>query len=362
MQELSLELTHDCALKCVFCSSSAQHPSKSGELPLNKVKELITSAVDLGAKTVSLSGGEPFLYEHLFDVLTFCNQLNLKVLLYTSGVIFGDDNRRIPICRQKWIKLKSTIKNVIVIFDLQSHKKEIVEELNSVNDSYKLIICSIEMAINSGLCCECHIVPMKKNYHDIYSFVHFCKQIGLTRVSFLRFVAQGRGAENADQLSLNPSEFLKLQHILSNIKSEFSDFVRIGHPLDFLFTVESKCEITHCRGGIDAPLILPNGNVHVCPAWKCFDNYVAGNIFEKPLADVWNHSAYFIQFRNITNNPQMLGGICYKCSFLENCRGGCTAQRILAFKKLNLPFPEIMYTSPDPECPLVHNNIDKEDE
>lgn len=355
MQELSLEVTHDCALECIFCSSSAKHPSADGELTLEKVKELITDAFNLGAKVISISGGEPFLYKSLFEVLSFCEHLKLKVLLYTSGIIFDDNGCRISINQQKWIELSSIIKDITVIFDLQSHKKDVVEKLNSIADSYEIILKSINTAIDCGINCECHIVPMKANVKDLFEFVSFCKEIGLSRVSFLRFVPQGRGEENIDQLSLEAAEFLQLQYTLSRIKSEFSDFVRLGHPIDFLFTINSKCDVTYCRAGFDAPLVLPNGNVHVCPAWKCFDNYVAGNIFDNPLADIWNNSEYFIQFRKVINEPQMLGGICCKCEFLSSCRGGCTAQRILAFKKLNISFPEIMYTSPDPECPLVHN-------
>lgn len=355
MQELSLEVTHNCALECIFCSSSASHPSMDGELPLLKVKELINDAFHLGAKTISISGGEPFLYDSLFEMLTFCQHLKLKVLLYTSGVIFDKNNHRVFIDQTIWLKIKSSIDDITVIFDLQSNEKKIVEELNSVKDSFELIINSIDSAIKCGIRCECHIVPMKINNKNLFQFVSFCKNIGLSQVSFLRFVSQGRGADNESQLSLSSEEFLQLQYTLNHLKENFFNFIRIGHPIDFLFAINTESEITHCRGGFDAPLVLPNGNVHVCPAWKCFDNYVAGNIYKDKLVDIWNGSEYFVRFREIVNNPEMLCGICYKCNYLDKCKGGCTAQRILALKKLNLPFPESMYASPDPECPLVHN-------
>lgn len=355
MKELSLEITHDCALKCIFCSSSADHPSPHGELPLSKVKDLIKDASALGATTISISGGEPFLYEALVETILYCQSLGLEVLLYTSGIIFDDMGNRISINRQKWLEIKVAIEHITIIFDLQSHIKENVERLNSIEGSYILIIESIRNAVECGLNCECHIIPTKINTNDLLQFVTFCKDIGLSKVSFLGFVSQGRGESNEKQLLLEPEEFLELQKTLLVIKEKYPDFIRLGHPIDFLFAVDSECEITHCRGGIDAPLILPNGNVHVCPAWKCFDSYVAGNIFEKDLKDIWNHSEYFTEFRKIVNESQLINGLCSKCEFLAKCRGGCTAQRILSFKKLKFPFPDVMYTSPDPECPLVHN-------
>lgn len=355
MKELSIEVTHDCALKCTFCSSSAEHPSPDGELPLSKIKEIIKDAASLGATIISISGGEPFLYKSLYDVLSFCQSLELEVLLYTSGVLFDDDHNYVSIDKPKWMQIKSIIEHVIVIFDLQSHKKEHVEAINSVVGSYELILDSIQSAIECGFICECHIVPMKINQDDLVQFVSFCKDIGLSKISFLRYVAQGRGETNVEQLLLSHEEFLQLQNQLHYIKSNYADYVRIGHPIDFLFTVDSKCKITHCRGGFDAPLVLPNGNVHVCPAWKCFDNYVAGNIFEESLIDIWNNSEYFTEFRKIVEESHLLNGLCNKCDYLNECKGGCTAQRIISFKKLGFPFPNIMYASPDPDCPLVHN-------
>ena len=57
MKELSIEITHDCALKCIYCSSSAEHPSPRGELSLDEVKSLINDAMSFGTKTISISGG-----------------------------------------------------------------------------------------------------------------------------------------------------------------------------------------------------------------------------------------------------------------------------------------------------------------
>lgn len=355
MKELSIEVTHDCALECIFCSSSAEHPSPDGELPLIKVKEIIKDAASLGATIVSFSGGEPFLYNSLYEAISFCQSLNLEVLLYTSGVILDKSDNHVSIERQKWIELKSIIDNITIIFDLQSYKKEQVETLNAVAGSFELILDSIESATECGFNCECHIVPMKINQNDLVQFVSFCKDICLSKVSFLRYVPQGRGETNIEQLLLSPNEFKRLQNNLHYLKENYSDFVRFGHPIDFLFTVDSACEITHCRGGFDAPLVLPNGNVHVCPAWKCFDNYVAGNIFEKSLKEIWNNSEYFTEFRRIVEDFHLICGLCSTCNYLDKCKGGCTAQRILSFKKLRFPFPNIMYASPDPDCPLVHN-------
>jgi radical SAM protein with 4Fe4S-binding SPASM domain len=357
MQEVSIEITHDCALKCIFCSSSADHPSTLGELTLDEIKHIIDDAVSCGASIVSISGGEPLLYKNIFSVLEYCRDLKLRVSMYTSGVLFDNDTKRIAVDSSIWKQLGELLEDKLtVIFDFQSCNEKISEYLSDASDSSSLIINSITNAINENIFCEIHVVPMKQNFKEIPDILNFCKKIGIKKVSFLRFVPQGRGAENIDKLELSATEFFELQNILYNAINEFDqDFIRLGHPIDFLFCIDQQCKINPCRGGTDAPLILPNGDIHMCPAWKNLKQFKAGNIADKGLKAVWEKSDFYLKFRELVDNTQLIEGLCKKCRFLEKCKGGCVAQRILLFERLNITFPEVMYLSPDPDCPIINN-------
>jgi len=357
MKEVSIEINHDCALKCIFCSSSADHPSPSGELNFDTIKNIIDDAVACEAAVVSLSGGEPLLYKDIFSIMEYCRQLNLKVALYTSGVLFSGNEHRIPVDFHIWEKIHNLLGDYFTaIFDFQSCNAKNAELLYDVEDSFPIVIKSIKNAISKNIQCEIHFVPLKPNYKEIPDVLKFCKDIGIKKVSFLRFVPQGRGAENVDKLDLNTEEFFELQQILYEaINTYGSDYIRLGHPIDFLFCIDRKCEITSCRGGSDAPLILPDGSVHMCPAWKDIKSLQAGNIFDKNLKDIWETSNFYVEFRKLIEQPSLIEGLCRTCSLLPQCKGGCTAQRILLFKRLNIPFPKAMYLSPDPVCPLINN-------
>jgi len=357
MQEVSIEITHDCALKCIFCSSSADHPSPLGELTFEAIKNIIDDAVACEATVVSLSGGEPLLHKDIFSIMDYCRQLNLQVVLYTSGVIFNESEQRVPVDLHIWKKIYNLLGDYFTaIFDFQSCNAKNAELLNDVENSFTIIIESIKNAISINIQCEIHFVPVKQNYTEIPDVLKFCKNIGIEKISFLRFVAQGRGAENIDKLNLATEDFFELQQILyTAINIYGNNFIRLGHPIDFLFCIDRHCKITSCRGGTDAPLILPDGSVHICPALKDLKSMQAGNIFDKRLKDIWETSDYYIEFRKSVNQPSLIEGLCKSCSLLSQCKGGCTAQRILLFKQLNIPFPEVMYLSPDPVCPLVNN-------
>ena len=92
MREISIELTYDCDLRCIYCSSSAEHPSPIGELSFDEVKMILDEAKKCGAKIVSLSGGEPLLHPQFFDIIEYAKEKKYKILLYTSGIIFDNSN------------------------------------------------------------------------------------------------------------------------------------------------------------------------------------------------------------------------------------------------------------------------------
>lgn len=359
MNEVSIEITHDCALKCIYCSSSAEHPSPIGELSLDEVKSIIDEAKKCGAKEVSLSGGEPLLHPQIFEILKYAGDMGFKILLYTSGVIFNNSEECISVSEELWKRIKDfTRENIIVIFDLQGPNSEIVDRLMGVEGAFQIIEESINNAVKCGLECQAHMVPMVPNYKYIFSVADFAELKGLKKLSFLRFVPQGRGLENVDSLLLSPKQFYELQFILLRLLNDEKlgrrkMSFRLGHPIDFLFLISTCQEIKPCRGGKDAPLVLPNGDVHMCPAWKNLKHLKAGNIREKSLSDIWENSSFYKKFRKFASDPkEKIRGKCKDCPYLIYCKAGCTAQRIL-YNGHDVPFPDCMYLSPDPLCPFV---------
>ena len=87
MSELTLELTNRCPNECWHCSSEAG-PEKRTTLDLNHAKALINEAVgEYHFKKINLSGGEPFEYPYLYEILEEIRKQNpiQDLRIYTSG-------------------------------------------------------------------------------------------------------------------------------------------------------------------------------------------------------------------------------------------------------------------------------------
>jgi pyrroloquinoline quinone biosynthesis protein E len=365
--EISVEVSHRCSLECLFCSSSAGKTSPTGELTFDEIRGVLREGRALGATVLSISGGEPLLFPSIRSVLREAVNEGYTCSLYTCGVLLDGHDRRHSVPDDVWQEIRDICgaAKLKVIFDLQGPDATTVDYLMACDGAFGMVTASIRGARRAGLACEAHVVPMKPNYRRIPEIASLAESLGLSQLSFLRFVPQGRGRDNLDALALSATEFYELQQILLGLKDDEKAgrrklAFRLGCPVDFLFLLDRSYPAHPCRGGTDAPLVLPDGSVHMCPAWKDLKHLAAGNIRapQASLTSIWSASDFYSLFRGLVKMPQQITGECQACKELPDCKGGCTAQRILAHAS-SAAIQECLYLSPDPLCPLLARSGDR---
>ena len=81
-----LELTARCNERCLHCYAESS-PSRTEELPIQKVLEVIKSAGILGFQRLQLTGGDPLIASSCAQAAEFAASIGLPVIeVYTNGL------------------------------------------------------------------------------------------------------------------------------------------------------------------------------------------------------------------------------------------------------------------------------------
>jgi radical SAM protein with 4Fe4S-binding SPASM domain len=328
LNELTLELTQKCFQNCLYCSSSSSSGDNT-QLSFETVKHVLNDFSLLGGRVVELSGGEPLAYEKIHETIEYASKQGLQVHLFTCAYL-----------PSKQIDLDRLDKVDKFYVNLQAPNSIIHNHLTQTQGSFNRAISFINECKGRGKWVGTHLIPFGSNIDEIDEYVELAKKLKLNNVSLLRFVEQGRGRRNT--LSLNSDEILHLFSMIEKYRKTDCFEFKIGCPLDFGFIYKRSKTAIPCKSGIHRCVIRPNGNIIPCPAFKDSTEFVAGNVKDDSLKDVWKTSHIFKKLRNF--DQRNLGGLCKDCSFLDICKGRCHAQRYHYYSDL--------YKGPDPYCPL----------
>jgi len=356
--EISIEVTHNCPAYCIMCSSDSKRKvglgRLEGEFTTEEIIRILIEGKKLGARVVSWSGGEPLIREAMDSIMFKARELGYRQWFYTSGVRWDDKGRIRPI-NDYWAELLVELCER-VMFDIQHpdpYWNDLILGVDKITCYQHMSIYTLKDYGVKWL--EAQVCPTRLNWKKIPELVvYLLDRLEFYRVSFLRFVPQGRGERVKHWLYMTPQEILILNKLLRRLQKDYGeDRVRIGRPLNFVFLIEEDYEYEpRCRACFDAPLIQPNGRVDCCPAWKKMPNkYALGNVRDKGLIWCWVHSPVAREIRRFVGAPieevkHKFKGVCLKCPYFEKCRGKCTAQRMLAY---NFDW----YMTPDPQCPYA---------
>jgi len=283
--EVTIEVLQRCPNKCIYCSSWSSL-DKTEALDYVTICGIVDDAVELGAKLINISGGEPFLRPDVLDIIDYIKSKGLKIRLYTSGIYYNQGYQSIPNPLLEAI----TGRVDTLIFNYETAIPELYARImGTVPGNLLLIEDTIKKAINLGIPVEAHLVPMKCNYREIPQTLGRGYSLGVSKVSLLRFVQQGRSVENVEVTVLDEKEEEALKEMLKELSGKYGDKLRLGKPY-------RSERFSTCWTGTIRLAVRYDGFVFPCGAFKdgmmSFKGYAPENIRDKRLADIYRNSMY----------------------------------------------------------------------
>lgn len=313
LENLQIRVTNQCNLKCRYCSVDAKEKNFQF-LPIKTIKEVIMESLPLGVREISITGGEPFYYKELNELLRFFRNFSyIIIVISTNGMNITEEQ----------IQLLTNIPNLIISVSLDSLDPEKNSCLRLFSNSItikrnilKLIQNGIDVSISTV------ITKNNMNINELEDLILWSINLGLKRHHFIFAQQTGRAKRNLS-LILNGNEKIKLLEQIIDLSIKYWKNIQISDILELLANIINGCNKA-CGIGRNRLIIYANGDCFACPFIDT-EEYRTGNIFNQSIKEIWNNDPILLYFRSLTVEDIEE---CNQCDIRYICGGGCRAMAL----------------------------------
>jgi MoaA/NifB/PqqE/SkfB family radical SAM enzyme len=173
---LDVYLTNACNLRCKYCFNLDREDAP--RIPLDDICAILKAAYERGNRYVSITGGEPFLYKQIFDVLDFAHDQGYWINILSHGGLL--DLPRIERLKNYWrLRIRVSLDGP----DRQTH--DLLRGEGTFDTTMEKIGLLVENGINVGI----GVTVSEHNLASMESVLRLCVALG---VSFVRCVPVAR--------------------------------------------------------------------------------------------------------------------------------------------------------------------------
>lgn len=298
LRDLHVRLVSKCNLNCKHCYASDWF-SRSDRLDTALVCGAIDQAIELGCEKVTFTGGEPTMHKDVAVLLQYCVDKAIRAKLETNALLLRQHHNQLL----RLIIANKDLLYLYVSYDLADQRGITDAEHDFVRD----VVLELH---HSGVDVRLQTTLTEVNIADLDQLIELSRDYGVRQRIFLGHSVSGNGA------SLTPFDLDFVLDLYAHLRS-----LNLNMDLELPPLVSGQVQ-TGCGWGLHRCEIMSNGDVTTCgPVTFTMTHFVAGNLNEKSLREIWTESEYFSQMRQVTQAD--FQGVCGKCLYWEECRGSC---------------------------------------
>lgn len=317
-----LNVNNECNFRCKWCYTEAAGFDSKKTMSLELAKDLIDISKLAGVEHINFIGGEPTLWEHLFELTDYCKILGMTTGLITNCALFGNDSY--------WKEYKLHKNDRISISVKSMSDEEFKSATNS--DLYEQTLIGIKRGLELF---KTGITTVYNSYIGISGLKRIAKfshELGASSI-IVNMCSPVIGKN-----SVNSEYTIELEELASNtieiasyLESIYGDSYELDiqmplclFPDEFVDSMLEKGKIqTICqlfsRGGLNF-----NYRGDVIPCNEMFDTVVVrrGKDYTDyvSLMEFLNSEKIKEQYKSLLRYPSEE---CSKCKRQIDCRGGC---------------------------------------
>lgn len=254
--------------------------------------------------SIHFTGGEPFLFLGLWEVIAHARHKGFAVALMSNGGLITEED---AVKAREWD---------IVDIQISLEGPSAVHEEIRGKDSWSSALRGAERLMAAGNRVSANVTLSRVNTPYIEETIVLAREHGFNSIGFSRIVPCGRGRKLYDLL-LSPEEVRNVYERAFALASEDFSLVS-GDPLAGLVkgvrpSVGCGLSLSGCSAGFSGVTITSDGSVMPCRRI----GLKAGNLKRKSLREIWASSPLLWQLRNRASYR----GKCGTCERWPTCRG-----------------------------------------
>ena len=220
-----IRLNRVCDLHCAFCLAD----EAARGLTLGQIKRILNTLSSQGVEVVKLTGGEPTLRPDFFEILDYCTELGMGIVLYSNLYTAAD--------------IIDSLKHYSISVATSIHGDENFHDKITKKGAYKKTYENVVRLTKANIPVTIHMVVMSKNYMLAEDVIKEAINAGVKKVTFQTLIPREKGADlfKAGENQLKIQEKFESLYIL---KPKYESKIEIG----FSNLYEKDCYVVETDG------------------------------------------------------------------------------------------------------------------
>ncbi len=306
LRSLTIEITSLCNEKCVHCYLPDIKRQKGGKMSMDKIKSVIDEYVSMNGLRIIFSGGEVLIHPDIFELMEYCLEKDLMVILQSNALLLDNDKIR----RLKELRLFN------LQISLYSTDEMIHDSITGIKGSWKKTNRNIQKIVECDIPLMISCPIMKPNYQGYRDMVEYCNSLNVFCYTDYILMAQSDLCTENLSIRLNEDEMSELidemLEVMPTYTETFSNLQKEEDLEKINFTQRFKnCSVLKNSLGIQV-----NGVAYPCPGWQ---DMSLGNIYENTLHYIWYESPQTLQLRGVRPSDIPYCSDCDKQNYCDMC-------------------------------------------
>ncbi len=306
LRSVTLELTYRCNLHCKHCYVTPNEHISDKELTSSQWKQVFIKLREMQVMEITLTGGDPFVRDDIFDIIYYLRELGFAVNIYSNAIALTDSD------------IFRLSKEQVNCFhtSIYSHIPEKHDAVTGFKGSFSKTTDVLNKIRTVGISTNIKHLIMKGMETDFCGMIALAKSLGASLQPSLGIFP----SQNDD---CNPASYE-----ITDINTMTSIY-EIWISKDKLSRSNYKNSGPICHAGHDRLSIAPDGTIYPCNVLKI----PLGNVLSDDIADIWKNSEKLTSLRQKRIEDVIGCSDCKLSGYCSFCPGHSLAQNGLIDKK-----------------------------